>query len=329
MSTIIIGVDETERSEDAIAFGRRLADAATAHVIVANAYPYSDVPSRAASVAYRNALREDALEVARRLRDQFPEDRSSIRIAADPSPPRALHELAHSEHAALVIVGSTHTGRVGRVMPGSTGERLLHGSPCSVAVVPKDYREHARDPIRRIGVAFNDSEEANAAVAAAATLAQALGAELEVISVVSPDTYSTPAAMSAASSASLRVDVERHVQERLDELVAGLPGGCQRARRAGRRRPGRRADRAQPGARPADHRLARLRAAALGARGRRRGPPGARGALPGDRRPARDRVTAAVAVRRRDHDGGVILARRPAPSRCGPAPLPFRRNRAD
>ena len=137
----------------------------------------------------------------------------------------ALHELAHSEHAALVIVGSTHTGRVGRVLPGSTGERLLHGSPCSVAVVPKDYREHARDPIRRIGVAFNDSEEANAAVAAAATLAQALGAELEVISVVSPDTYSTPAAMSAASSASLRVDVERHVQERLDELVAGLPEG--------------------------------------------------------------------------------------------------------
>ena len=48
MSTILIGVDESERSEDAIAFARRLADVAAAHVVVANAYPYSDVPSRAA-----------------------------------------------------------------------------------------------------------------------------------------------------------------------------------------------------------------------------------------------------------------------------------------
>ena len=68
---------------------------------------------------------------------------SRDRIAADTSPANALHRIAHAEHAALVIVGSTHTGRAGRVLPGSTGERLLHGSPCSVAVVPKDYREHA------------------------------------------------------------------------------------------------------------------------------------------------------------------------------------------
>ena len=65
-----------------------------------------------------------------------------------------------------MIVGSSHTGRAGRVLPGSTGERLLHGSPCSVAVVPKDYRTHADQPIRRIGVAYNDTDEARAALAA-------------------------------------------------------------------------------------------------------------------------------------------------------------------
>ena len=40
----------------------------------------------------------------------------------------------------LIVVGSTHTGRAGRVLPGSTAERLLHGSPCPVAVAPKGYR---------------------------------------------------------------------------------------------------------------------------------------------------------------------------------------------
>ena len=94
MSTIIIGVDASERSEDAIAFGRRLAAASTAHVIVANAYPYSDMPSRASNAGYRDALREDALAMVREMRDKLegvPEERSQIRIAADTSPPRALH----------------------------------------------------------------------------------------------------------------------------------------------------------------------------------------------------------------------------------------------
>ena len=40
MSTILIGVDATERSEDAIAFGSRLADAAGATVVIASAFPY-------------------------------------------------------------------------------------------------------------------------------------------------------------------------------------------------------------------------------------------------------------------------------------------------
>ena len=226
MSTILIGVDASERSEDAIAFGRRLADVADARVVVANAYPYSDVPSRASNAAYRNALREDALVTARRMRDRLErvnDDRTTISIVADPSPAKALHHMAHAEHASLLIVGSSHTGRVGRVLPGSTGERLLHGAPCSVAVVPKDYRTHSNDAIRRIGVAYNDTDEARAAVAAAVTLTRALQAELLVIGIVSTEYFTTPALMGSAGIASLRSDIERHIQDQLDAIVAGIP----------------------------------------------------------------------------------------------------------
>jgi len=224
VSTILIGVDDTERSADAIAFGGRLAEATGAHVVVAHAYPYSDLHGRA-NPAQRNELRERALAIVREHRARLatlPDDRVTIRITADPSPAKALHHLAHAEKAALLVVGSSHTGRAGRVLPGSTGERLTHGAPCAIAVVPTGYR--ADEPIRRLGVAFNDSEESRAAVSAAAALAGALDAELDVISIVTPETYTTPM-LAGIAVQDLRPDIEREVQATLDAAVAALPAG--------------------------------------------------------------------------------------------------------
>jgi nucleotide-binding universal stress UspA family protein len=186
VSTILIGVDASERSADAIAFGDALAQAAGAGVIVACAYPYQDVPSRVPTTTYREALRDEARRTAEDLRAQQEAAPAQIRIVADPSPARALHDIAEAERAALVIVGSSHTGRAGRVFPGSTGERLLHGSPCAVAVVP---RGHADRPIERIGVAYDGSPEAGAALQHAADLAHHLQAQLDLIGVVAPDPY--------------------------------------------------------------------------------------------------------------------------------------------
>jgi nucleotide-binding universal stress UspA family protein len=228
VSTILIGVDATERSEDAIAFGRRLAEAAGAEVIVACAYPYSDTPTRAASSAYREALRDGARRTAEDKRARLAaggDTRSQIRIIANTSPAHALHDIAQAENAALVVVGSTHTGRAGRVLPGSTGERLIHGSPCSVAVVPTHYRTVGPTPIQRIGVAFVDTREGRAAVDAAADLARVLGAELDVIGVFDVTSFNAPALMGGPSTATLRQDIEHHLQESIDAMVAAVPEG--------------------------------------------------------------------------------------------------------
>ena len=66
-------------------------------------------------------------------------------------PRMGCSKLADQENAGLIVVGSTHTGRAGRVLPGSTAERLLHGSPCPVAVAPKDYAERPREELTVIG----------------------------------------------------------------------------------------------------------------------------------------------------------------------------------
>jgi nucleotide-binding universal stress UspA family protein len=225
VSTILIGVDDSQRSEDAIAFGRRLAEDSGAKILVACAYPYDDSPSRASNAAYRAALRDEALETARTMAGSLdaPTERANYAVTPNTSPAHALHKLADAEDAALIVVGSTHTGRAGRVLPGSTGERLLHGSPCPVAIVPKGYREPGDTPIRHIGVAYNGSDEARAALSAAVEVARALGATLEVIGVVLAESYGTPAMMGGPSQVTLRVDIERHIQESLDAAVALVP----------------------------------------------------------------------------------------------------------
>jgi nucleotide-binding universal stress UspA family protein len=218
VTTILIGVDASERSAHAIAFTRHLAQASGAHVVIANAYPYPDRAFRGANGPSREVLRDEALETVRAMRERLdlPEDRSTIKIAANASPAHALRSMAHAEDASLLVVGSTHTGRAGRVFPGSTAERLLHGAPCTVAVVPADYAARA---IRRIGVAVDGSPESRSAAAAAAALARGLDAELVVIGVAEPFLYEVDTPVDGQTAA----DIVRAAQADLDALVDELP----------------------------------------------------------------------------------------------------------
>ncbi len=236
MNTILIGVDASARSEDAIAFGNRLAGVSNAHVVVACAFPYNDAIRQGSNASYRMALADESERTACTMRDRLDRidaDRLRIRITANTSPAHALHDLAEAEHAELIVVGSSHTGRLGRVAPGSTGERLLHGAPCAVALVPHGYRTRGEQPIRRIGVAYDGSDEAAAALAAAIELARALSAELEIIGVAAPESYEGSGIMGGPLIT--LEDLERSVDESLDAVIAGLPADiiAERVRLAG------------------------------------------------------------------------------------------------
>ena len=82
------------------------------------------------------------------------------------------------------MVGSSHRGKLGRILPGSVGESLLRGAPCAVAVAPRGFarREHAGFGL--IGIAYDGSEEADLALEQAERLSGSLNAELRVITVV-------------------------------------------------------------------------------------------------------------------------------------------------
>jgi nucleotide-binding universal stress UspA family protein len=135
---------------------------------------------------------------------------------------KALHEVAERVEAALLVVGA----RRARGVLGSTAVALMHGSPCPVAVVPSDW-EQGR-PLRGMGAAYVDSEEARAALRGAHALARRAGAKLRVISVVthSPRMYLETETYVAGQFGQDLTDVEgghklwteRHLREVVAEL---------------------------------------------------------------------------------------------------------------
>ena len=179
--TIVVGYDEPERGGEAIALAEALRDPRHGSLLLASAYLPTPVPTAPFVVAVD--LRDPTERLLSEARAQL-EGRVPVRTISVPaSPARALTETAEREHADLVVVGSSHHGKVGRVLPGTTAERLLHGAPCAVAVAPRGYE---RDDIRHIGVAYEGSPEAEAALRAAEALALELGAALTVYCVVEP-----------------------------------------------------------------------------------------------------------------------------------------------
>ena len=224
MTTILVGVDDSSRSLDAIAFAHRVASGSNASVLVANSFPYEDYRSGMTSLGDRKILQTEAEDLVSRLSaelDDLGEERVHTAVVARHSPAHGLHDLAPEVQADLVVVGSSHIGTVGRVLPGSTGERMLHGAACPVAIVPRDYRSHAHS-FNVIGVAYDGSPESTVAVRAATEVARRTGSELRVIRVMDTTPYGTPARIGAPSYV-FRDGIELPLGQDLDQAVAALP----------------------------------------------------------------------------------------------------------
>jgi nucleotide-binding universal stress UspA family protein len=221
MPEIIVGVDDSAGALDALAFAMRIAEHTGASVRAVTAFNYSDTPSRASNEAYREILKSDARAVLDTAIGASSGHVDATDVVADPSAAHALHTLAQDMDAALVVVGSTRRGAVGRVVPGSTGERLLHGSRCPVAIVPSGYA--SAGPILTIGVGYDASEEADAALAAACTLAQHTGATLRVIRAFDATNVGTPALLTIPGWESMRDGHEAAQRAELEHALAQVP----------------------------------------------------------------------------------------------------------
>jgi nucleotide-binding universal stress UspA family protein len=222
---IIVGIDGSDRSKDAVALAAQFARGSGAELVLVCAYRYDDRPARARNAEFQRSLRADAEQSIRRAQEGIPDlPVVSPRAIADLSPAKAIQTVATSEVASLIVIGSSHRGGVGRVFAGTTAERLLHGAPCPVAVAPTGFHAQDEHDIETIAVAYDRSDEAKSALLAATAIAPALGARLRVVEVIDAPWIGTPALLAGpVYDGMLSAEIEQAARERLVEVVAALP----------------------------------------------------------------------------------------------------------
>ena len=167
---IVIGWDGTPAARDALALAKVVRAVAGGTLVPAAVSEHGvDAPAVLAAVErelpYGSAHRCEAL--------------------AEGPPAERLLELARGLDAALIVLGpsSVHGPRAAI---GSVAEKILHSSPCPVAVAPPGFASETAPGLRVIGVAFDGSDESWAALRAAEEIALAASGTLRVVGVLQP-----------------------------------------------------------------------------------------------------------------------------------------------
>jgi len=194
---VIIGFDGSTAGHDALALGRRLALTTGASTTVVCVHPYQALTTavladRAVELSWRKGA-ELVLDEARRALHDVPD--VSFRAKPETSRARALHQIAQEAAAAVIVVGATHRKALGRIVPGTTADQVLHGAPCAIAVAPVGYA--GRDPGSLhgvVGAAIDGGKDAQRVARMAADIARDAKATLRLLTVA--DVRRAPRSMS-------------------------------------------------------------------------------------------------------------------------------------
>jgi len=219
--TILVAIDPKKRPEDPLALGVRLARLASAPLEVVTIF--LEAPLLPEDAAMRT-LREDAeADLGKDLRDLLGDVDGlaavHARVLAAASPARALQQLTEDPEVGVVVIGSTTRGPVRRTLPGSIADRLLSGGASPVGVAPHGFADAAPPSLATLGVAYDGSAEAQAALDGARRLARKAGARLRVITVHQRLAFGHVSA-SALRREPVNARLEREARRRMDDAVA-------------------------------------------------------------------------------------------------------------
>lgn len=219
MQRIVVGVDGSKASEQALAWAGRLAAARGDELVMVHAQrrPYAEIPPAEAM-----RMLADRREVVER-EWSVPATELGVtpRTIVDDDDARALvAKTAEQQDAALIVLGRAGAGGgPGFLHLGSVVEHAAHHVTRPLAVIPGE----AERPVRRILLGVDGSPESDAAVRWCAGFARAVGAAVVAVTVAEPPAEWTPASSDENWRRSAERDMHRWVSPLTD---AGIPVEC-------------------------------------------------------------------------------------------------------
>ena len=205
---IIVGVEGSERSADALALADSLAGFLEAPLVLVHNHPREAAPQFLEPRSDEQLMRSLSDSTSAQVDELVHHDHElGIRVTHAVSPAVGLLEMAERENVRLIVVGPSHRSGLGRVRPGSVGELLLSAAPVPVAIAPRGYADET--PWQGLVVsAFDGSPESRQALDWAGHLALSSNRRLRVISVHTPIAYSGFGFVAVSVDPMVRSDLE-------------------------------------------------------------------------------------------------------------------------
>jgi nucleotide-binding universal stress UspA family protein len=226
VAPLIVGVDGSERSADALALAARLAEPGQ-RLVLAHVHPYGQLSDLLSGDDYARLVREVAESTISAAQEMLhPGTERAMQLVANRSPAAGLHDLAAEKGAALIIVGSSHRSGLGRVFAGSVAESVLAGAPVPVAVAARGLAS-SQDSVRIVGCGFDGSPEAHEALGWAADIARRRRARVEVLAVHARMAFGGVSTAGALGYQSANDTIRRTLQKRMSDAIASLADGAE------------------------------------------------------------------------------------------------------
>lgn len=160
MASIVVGIDGSEPSRNALRWAVEEAKLRSASVVAVHAWAAPDATMYGGLAITDNeveTLAQDAREfVEHAVEEAVPDAVVDVMpIAVEGTPATALVAAARS--ADLLVVGSRGLGGFKGLVLGSVSQRVAHHAPCPVVVIGTDARVGPAGVMRRAAAAGNAS----------------------------------------------------------------------------------------------------------------------------------------------------------------------------
>jgi len=142
MKTILVPTDFSPRADNACRFALEIARESNARIILMHAFEtpvlYSEMPMLEIDMNFAS-LRESALLKLNKYYKKIGKAAKGVRIeflVQQGLPSARINETALEKKADLVVMGTTGTGAMERVLIGSNAARVIRNAPCMVLAIP-------------------------------------------------------------------------------------------------------------------------------------------------------------------------------------------------